>query len=60
MRVALRFATVTFGTEEICDTDFVEIYDIQTVGGQRTRTLASRFCGSVSFSLCEISRRMAI
>jgi cubilin len=46
-RVEVRFTTVSFGTRDNCETDFVEMYDVPT-GNAGGRTLASSFCGNVS------------
>ena len=45
--VELRFTSVSFGTQENCDTDFIEIHDVARGGGTSVTT---RFCGNVSSS----------
>ena len=50
--VELRFMSVSFGTQENCDTDFIEIHDVaraSAAGGGRT-SMTTRFCGNVSSS----------
>ena len=53
-RVEVRFTTVSFGTQETCETDFVEIYDVpRAISGSRP-SLTTTFCGNVSFGIAKI------
>ena len=45
--VELRFTSVSFGTQENCDTDFIEIHDVARAG---STSMTTRFCGNVSSS----------
>ena len=45
--VEVRFTTVSFGTQETCDTDFIEIYDVSRASAGGGTTMTTRFCGNV-------------
>ena len=45
--VEVRFTTVSFGTQETCDTDFIDIYDVSRASAGGGTTMTTRFCGNV-------------
>ena len=53
--VEVRFTSVSFGTQETCDTDFIEIYDVSRANAGGRTTMATRFCGNVSSLLGKAS-----
>ena len=46
---------MSFGTQETCDTDFIEIYDVSRASTGGRTTMATRFCGNVSSPLGKAS-----
>ena len=45
--VEVRFTSVSFGTQETCDTDFIEVYDVAGANAGGGTTMTTRFCGNV-------------
>ena len=45
--VEVRFTSVSFGTQETCDSDFIEIFDVAGANAGGGTTVTTRFCGNV-------------